>query len=319
MEIRLKGVFCVPLSHNQLIDSSPRGLTLSRKWIVKAPDSERDLVARPDGFDIEIYRKQFAPFPWTYVRGFDRLAELLLLQRHFDASGAVPEFIKGFCPQVVPRMPRDWEGFKFLNAHWDKCHPLQIEKIYNGKPASLDHCCHAVVALQAAFEFAQNAVVRTVNVYDYIEFAPAAYVLRNVSDVAISWLKGAVRPEMAAQDQERFAALVKDLCPADGKDDVRDRPAKVRRFLCDVADGFALTLENAQLIKKYVSGPWGSPEIVALKARGDAGRRPAPVLKNKKVIRLRVCDDEGEFVNMRSSKHIELQTCIEAAKNHFGR
>ena len=292
------------------------GLTLSETYLLKVPGHERSLLAQHDGFDAEIYRKQFAPYPWTHIRGFRDLFELLLLEPCYGCDDDVTEFLKGLRPQIFQRIPPQWKSFDFNNSHWTACHSAQIVRICAGHPATLDRACQAIVALQIAFEHAQNEIVRSIDIYQFIELAPAAFALKNVSDVGKAWLKGTVRSTHVEHDQQRYAKLVQDLCPEDENDQQRGRQEKARRFLSNAADGHAITFQNAQLLKSYVSGAWGTPVVVALQSRKEGGRRPAT---REGEARLRCNDFESEFLKLDRGKAIELQKLAERARVQAGR
>jgi hypothetical protein len=283
---------------------------------LKVPGYERDLLSQPMGFDLEVYRKHFAPYPWTHVRGFRELFPLLLLQPLFDCDETSIEYLKGLWPQVMQRIPRDWSEFKFKNAHWSVCHGKQIARICAGQPARLDRGCHATIALQIAFERALNKVVREISVFEYLELVPAVFALGNLSDVAKAWLKGTVRPDHLEYDTGLFENLMKDLCPEGYNDAQLDRRRKLRTFLSNVADGHALTFENAQLIKSHFPPGWGSPQIISLQSRKD-GKRRENALKSE--VKLRCCDFESEFIRVGPKRLEELRERSEAARTHVGR
>ncbi|VIO70541.1 hypothetical protein CI1B_31950 [Bradyrhizobium ivorense] len=275
------------------------------------PGSERDLLSQPEGFDAEVYRKHFAPYPWTHIRGFRELFELLFLQPNIGSDLEAIEFMKGLWPQIVRRVPAEWRAFDFRNAHWSVCNSRQIEWVYMGKPARLDRSCHAAIALQIAFEFADNDVVRGLNVLDYLELVPATFALDNISAVAKTWLKGAVRPEHVEYDRTLFEGLIKSLCPEDGQDEQRGRVQKAKTFLSNVADGHALTFENADLIKRHLPSGWGSPRIVPLQSRKDGKRRDSGV-------KLRCCDFESEFVKLDQARFEQLRQRAAEARRQAG-
>lgn len=167
--------------------------------MLKAPAGERDVFSRPKGFDLEIYRRHFAPYHWTHVRGFRELVEVYQLEPYFDCTETVSLYLQGLRAVAAQRLPPGWSDFQFKSAQWSACHAAPIARICKGNPARLDQACHAVVALQTAYERAQNTELRKINIFDYIEIVPAAYALRNLSKLAEGFLRGVRIPRQSGQ------------------------------------------------------------------------------------------------------------------------
>ncbi len=257
-----------------------------------------------NGFDAESYRRNFAPYLWTHIRGFRELLDVLLLQPHFTTPEMVAEYVRGARLLVLPRVPEEWTRTLTKNAHWSVCGGEQIARICAGAPARLDRSCQAIMALEIVFKLAQHPELRQISIYDYVRLAPAIYAQRNLSHYAIGWLKGTAD---SPADKERHQKLIAKLCQKDGQDEERDRSAKAAKFLAEGACGYAMTYQNAQLIKSSMKRSWGSPRIEMLANRVEG--RP-PTGKGKKLLPLRCCNHEAEFVNLDESKFVKLRKLI---------
>ena len=212
----------------------------------------------------------------------------------------VAEYLKGARALVLPRIPTEWHAALTRNAHWTICHASQIERICAGEPARLDRNCQAILALDIAFKLAQNSVLRTINVFDFVALVPATYAIRNLSDYAKAWLKGQKESELA---RKRLDELITALCPA-GRDAAELRP-RAMKFLSNVACGYPLTHQNAEIIVSHMLPDWGSPQIILLHDRVQGGRRKATKNKREKP-GLRCCDCEGAFIRLDPKKLARL-------------
>ncbi len=251
-----------------------------------------------DGFDALNYCQHFAPFHYTYIRGFRELTTFLLLEPHFDTPETVVEYLKGARALALCHIPPDWQRVRIKNAHWTICRPEQVGRIWAGEAARLDRVCQTVLALDIAFKLAQEAKLKSINVFDFVELIPAVYALQNLSPPAKAWLKGGG----SASDHKRWEELVAALSPVDGEP-INQRAAFARKFLSDVACGYPLTYENAEVIAAHFKGGWGTPKIVPLRNRMEG--RPAPKGDNRP--KLRCCANEGYFVRLGKMKLDKLQ------------
>jgi hypothetical protein len=262
------------------------------------------LLEKHDGFDADSYRRNFAPYLWTHIRGFRELLDALLLERHFETAEMVTEYVRAARVLVLPKIPDDWKKTLTKNAHWNVCSGEQISRICEGAPARLDRSCQAIMALDIAFTLAQHPDLKQIRIYDYVRLAPAIYAVRNLSPAAKAWLKGGAESEA---DKDRFKKLVGRLCQKDGQDEERDRNTKAGKFLGEAACGYAMTFQNAAIIKSSIKSTWGTPHIELLANRVEG--RP-PFSKAKKLPPLRCCIWEAEFINLEADKFVKLRKLV---------
>jgi hypothetical protein len=266
---------------------------LRRNFFIKAPQGDFELCEQHDGFNSETYRLNFASYLFTHLRGFRELMNVLLLDPRFDSLDKVQAYVRAEVLSVKSLIPDDWRKALSKNGEW-KCHGGQIDRICSGAPARLDRNLQAVLALGIVFSESKNAILRDINIYEYVRLVPAVYALKNLHPSEKLWLTGKSKSEA---DRSAFEKLVTDLCPKND-DAPGDPAARARRFLADASNGHAITWDNARLIRSAISVEWHGSQVLALNSRMEGGRRS----KDTKGTKMRCCDGEAEFIRLDPKK-----------------
>jgi hypothetical protein len=278
-----------------------RGWALAKERFIAAPRGNYELVEQHAGFNAESFRRNFAPYLFTYLRGFREAATLLLLDTRFDdCLEKVHAYVRAERFSAPKVTPEKWKQALGPNANWETCHGNQIDRICLGAAARVDRNLQATLALSVLFGTSENAALRTIDVYEFITLAPAIYSLRNLTDAARNWLQG---KNNRAKEEERFEKFIRELCTSDN---TSQRHARARLFLEDASLGCGMTWQNAKRIETVLRSrlDWTGVEVRILTNRME-GRRPQ---KRGNEPRMGCCRHEAEFVLLDARKLKKLQS-----------
>jgi hypothetical protein len=240
--------------------------------LIKAPaDILSILDAQGEDFQLEVYLERFAPYHWTYLAGYGALLDVLLLAEHgFRDIKAVVDYVKGQRGRAIGLVPDSWRE-RFPRGSWGDCNGSQIVKASGGQAMRLDKVCQGIKSLEFAFAGAVNPLLRELDIYRFIRLRPAIYVLRELDAKQKSLLQ-AIRLNVV--DEEIYKALIEKVCAVRKKAPTDEIVKQARSFLALAADGYAITWNNAQLIRRCLKeAGYGHVVVVAMQGRTDGGRK----------------------------------------------
>lgn len=215
------------------------------------------------------YVREFGPFAYTYIVGYQSLLEtLLMLEPNFETLPDLREHVKGQRVRARGAIQDTWK-VRYENGDWGNCNESQIGKACSGEPLRFDKACIAIMALDLVFAESSESAVRSVDVYDYLKLRPAIFVLREPSGRALDFLRGHHR------NTNDYSELLSLLSPTHvrQRDEESDKVRQLQEFLKGAAAGHGMTLNNATIVSDYFTEQnLGTPRIEALEARNDNGR-----------------------------------------------
>jgi hypothetical protein len=240
--------------------------------LIKAPaDILSILDAQGEDFQVEVYLEHFAPYHWTYLAGYGALLDVLLLAEHgFRDIKAVVDYVKGQRGRAIGLVPDSWRG-RFPRGSWGDCNGSQIVKASSGQALRLDKLCQGIKSLEFAFAGAVNLSLRELDIYRFVRLQPAIYVLRDLDAKQKSLLQAT---RLNGVDEKIYKTLIDKVCAVRKKAATDDVIKQARSFLALAADGYAITWNNAQLIRRSLKeAGYGHVIVTAMQDRTDGGRK----------------------------------------------